>query len=101
METEEVDLDIIEVTADIVDKSRAINENETNLFHTSESVVFNNLESEPLAIEKKKLVRLPLARIKQMMKMDPECGMISQDALFLVTKATVRCCTFLRLVGMC
>ncbi|EFA12164.1 DNA polymerase epsilon subunit 4-like Protein [Tribolium castaneum] len=38
--------------------------------------------------EKPKLVKLPLARIKHIMKMDPDCNLVSQDALFLVTKST-------------
>lgn len=40
--------------------------------------------------QRQKLLRLPLARIKTMMKKDPDCGILSQDAVFLVTKATVR-----------
>lgn len=39
--------------------------------------------------EKTKFVRLPLARVKHIMKMDPDCNLISQDALFLITKSTV------------
>lgn len=39
--------------------------------------------------ERNKLCRLPLARVKHIMKMDPECSIISQDAVVLVTKATV------------
>ncbi|XP_066141346.1 DNA polymerase epsilon subunit 4 isoform X1 [Euwallacea fornicatus] len=35
-----------------------------------------------------KHVRLPLARIKQIMKMDPDVQLLQQDAIFLVTKAT-------------
>ncbi|XP_023028817.1 DNA polymerase epsilon subunit 4 [Leptinotarsa decemlineata] len=37
---------------------------------------------------KHKFLRLPLARVKAMMKMDPNCTVISQDSVFLVTKAT-------------
>ncbi|KAG5892353.1 hypothetical protein JTB14_011219 [Gonioctena quinquepunctata] len=37
---------------------------------------------------KHKFLRLPLARVKAMMKMDPDCKMISHDSIFLVTKAT-------------
>lgn len=39
--------------------------------------------------DKPKFVRLPLARVKNIMKMDPDCLLISQDALFLMTKSTV------------
>jgi len=37
---------------------------------------------------RKRVLRLPLARIKHIMKMDPEVKIISQDTVFLVTKAT-------------
>lgn len=43
----------------------------------------------PTAADKPKLFKLPLARVKHIMKMDPDCNLISQDALFLVTKSTV------------
>ena len=33
--------------------------------------------------------RLPIARIKNIMKMDPDVSIVSGDAVFLVTKATV------------
>lgn len=39
--------------------------------------------------EKQKLVRLPLARFKHLIKMDPDCGIVSQDSVFLIAKATV------------
>lgn len=39
--------------------------------------------------EKQRLIRLPLSRIKTIMKLDPDCVLISQDSAFLVTKATV------------
>ncbi|RZC36224.1 DNA polymerase epsilon subunit 4 [Asbolus verrucosus] len=39
------------------------------------------------AADKPKLIKLPLTRIKHIMKMDPDCSLISQDALFLVTKS--------------
>ncbi|XP_047475109.1 DNA polymerase epsilon subunit 4-like [Penaeus chinensis] len=38
--------------------------------------------------EKGSGVRFPLARIKRIMKADPELGLASQDAVFLVAKAT-------------
>lgn len=48
-----------------------------------------NDESKESPNQKLRLVRLPLARIKTIMKLDPDCAMISQDSAFLVTKATV------------
>lgn len=41
------------------------------------------------ASEKQRFVRLPLARVKNIMKTDPDCGIVSQDSVFLITKATV------------
>ncbi|CAH1155798.1 unnamed protein product [Phaedon cochleariae] len=38
--------------------------------------------------QKHRYLRLPLARVKSMMKMDPGCAMTSQDSVFLITKAT-------------
>ncbi|XP_044743571.1 DNA polymerase epsilon subunit 4 [Chrysoperla carnea] len=35
-----------------------------------------------------KLTKLPLARIKNIMKMDPDLNLTSQEAVFLVAKAT-------------
>lgn len=45
--------------------------------------------SEVTSPEKIKFVRLPLARVKHIMKMDPDIHIISKDALLLVTKSTV------------
>ena len=50
-----------------------------------------------------KLVQLPIARIRNIMKMDQEVHIASQEAVFLITKATVslkikigiRCYSFL------
>lgn len=47
----------------------------------------NNTKESPN--QKQRLIRLPLSRIKTIMKMDPDCALISQDSAFLVTKATV------------
>ena len=37
-----------------------------------------------------KLVRFPITRIKHLVKMDPDVNLCSHDALFLITKATVK-----------
>jgi hypothetical protein len=37
-----------------------------------------------------KLVRFPLTRIKHLVKMDPDVNLCSNEALFLLTKATVK-----------
>ncbi|KAJ8961045.1 hypothetical protein NQ314_005974 [Rhamnusium bicolor] len=56
--------------------------------HNTESVQSNGITSKTSPIQRHKFVRLPLARVKAMMKKDPTCALISQDAVFLVTKAT-------------
>ncbi|XP_065156039.1 DNA polymerase epsilon subunit 4 [Atheta coriaria] len=38
--------------------------------------------------EKVRLVKLPLATVKRIMKADPDVHLITQDAVFLTTKAT-------------
>lgn len=85
MESEEQDVEI-QVTDEAVNTNTASeNQEMSDVLIVTE---FYNAESES-ASEKRKLVRLPLARVKQMMKTDMECALISQDAVFLVTKATV------------
>lgn len=37
-----------------------------------------------------KLVKLPLSRIKSIIKMDPDVNLASQEAVFLIAKSTVR-----------
>ncbi|XP_011155364.1 DNA polymerase epsilon subunit 4 [Solenopsis invicta] len=37
--------------------------------------------------QREKLIRLPLGRIKTIIKMDPEVGLINQEAAFLVAKS--------------
>ncbi|XP_011867457.1 PREDICTED: DNA polymerase epsilon subunit 4 isoform X1 [Vollenhovia emeryi] len=37
--------------------------------------------------QREKLIRLPLGRIKTIIKMDPEVNLINQEAAFLVTKS--------------
>lgn len=85
MESEEFDVEI-QVT-DETENTNNASESEAVADNVNTASEFFNSESD--ALEKRKLVRLPLARVKQIMKTDLECGLISQDAVFLVTKATV------------
>lgn len=50
-----------------------------------------------------KLVKLPLSRIKSIIKMDPDVNLASQEAVFLITKSTVsrKCSYFFILFGLC
>uniref|UniRef100_A0A1Y1LJ31 Transcription factor CBF/NF-Y/archaeal histone domain-containing protein n=1 Tax=Photinus pyralis TaxID=7054 RepID=A0A1Y1LJ31_PHOPY len=50
--------------------------------------LFTNVTApQPEKEQPKKLPKLPLTRVKTIMKLDPENGKISQDSVVLVTKA--------------
>lgn len=49
----------------------------------------NEQENEGQSEKTERLVRLPLSRVKNIMKTDPDVTLSSQDAVFLITKATV------------
>ncbi|XP_034182881.1 DNA polymerase epsilon subunit 4 isoform X2 [Osmia lignaria lignaria] len=53
----------------------------------SQEEVENNMRTDEE--QKEKLVRLPLGRIKTIIKMDPEVNMINQEAVFLIAKSTI------------
>lgn len=42
------------------------------------------------AEQRAKLLQLPLARVKHIIKTDSEVNLVNQEAVFLITKATVR-----------
>lgn len=50
--------------------------------------------------QKEKLVKLPLGRIKTIIKMDPEVHMVNQEAVFLITKSTVIIFIYLRNINI-
>ena len=51
----------------------------------------DNEDSDLTQSEKnERVVKLPLTRIKHIMKMDPDVTLASQDAVVMITKATVR-----------
>ncbi|KAF7285858.1 hypothetical protein GWI33_009535 [Rhynchophorus ferrugineus] len=53
-----------------------------------ELITDNNKKDSTTINKPVKYVRLPFSKIKQIMKMDPDCALVQQDAAFLVTKAT-------------
>ncbi|XP_045474305.1 DNA polymerase epsilon subunit 4 [Harmonia axyridis] len=69
------------------DELPASNESETPTEIQQESIS-EVLSEDILEIKSKQSSRLPLARIKQIMKFDPDCSLISRDAIMLVSKAT-------------
>lgn len=64
----------------------------SNILTESSEVLDNNVTSKKdgASVNKPvKFIRLPFSKIKQIMKMDPDCALVQQDAAFLVAKATV------------
>ncbi|XP_028043693.1 DNA polymerase epsilon subunit 4 [Bombyx mandarina] len=86
--------------SDITEHSESYLENEHLKFALTEATEAENnklefeLNSEEQVHEKKqkteviRSTKLPIARIKNIMKMDPDVNIVSSDAVFLVTKAT-------------
>lgn len=63
-------------------------ENESALA-INEEVAGEDKETTADKANSEKLTRFPLARIKTLMKMDPDLGLASQEAVFLIARATV------------
>ncbi|KAJ8975448.1 hypothetical protein NQ317_000697 [Molorchus minor] len=59
--------------------------NEEHEVQTTEAAANEALKHHP---NKHRPLRLPLSRIRSIMKKDPSCNLINQDAVFDVTKAT-------------
>lgn len=51
----------------------------------------NNPQVGPTATSQSRLAKLPLSRIKALMKADPDVSLASQESVFIIAKATVRC----------
>lgn len=67
--------------------------NDINIDNTEENALeLEEIDSAPHVEEelREKLVQLPLGRIKHIVKMDPEVNLVNQEAIFLITKSTVR-----------
>lgn len=90
--------------SDIIDDSENIGDSEflgTEVTDSKLSIIQDseNINSEETASERKvsntvkvdsvKSTRLPMSRIKNIMKMDPDVSIVNSEAVFLVTKATV------------
>lgn len=44
----------------------------------------------PVTVSHSRLSKLPLSRIKALMKTDPDVALASQESVFIIAKATVR-----------
>ncbi|KAL0272908.1 UNVERIFIED_CONTAM: hypothetical protein PYX00_005723 [Menopon gallinae] len=68
----------LDVENEILDNSEAVDVNVEG-----DSEFQNQNEEQP-----EKILKLPMGRIKKIMKMDPDVSLASQEAVFLITKAT-------------
>ncbi|KAJ8917774.1 hypothetical protein NQ315_010680 [Exocentrus adspersus] len=84
-------MDDIEVCAESEQVNEEIDEavevNTVSEFESADANETLNKNTESLN-QRHKFLRLPLSRVKAMMKKDPDCDLLSQDAVFLTTKAT-------------
>lgn len=71
------------------DEIRLLDENQFD--GRSVRVLREEIDDDPRGDEeqREKLIRLPLGRIKTIIKMDPEVNLINREAAFLVAKSVV------------
>lgn len=64
---------------------------EENISQSNESDVHETppIKDDKTEDEEDSLLRIPLARVKKIMKQDPDVKLIANDSCFLITKATV------------
>ncbi|XP_019878604.1 DNA polymerase epsilon subunit 4 [Aethina tumida] len=84
MEDTNLDLSIQEEDISVHDKSNP----EAETGDTQATEVEKSGATKKSPNHNKKFLRLPLARVKHMIKQDPDVKIIGQDAVFLVAKAT-------------
>ncbi|KAG5850805.1 DNA polymerase epsilon subunit 4 [Anguilla rostrata] len=48
----------------------------------------NNQQAGPISTSQSRLAKLPLSRIKALMKADPDVSLASQESVFIIAKAT-------------
>lgn len=75
------------VTATEHDPDRCESEEETRGAEAEDS---GQQQTGPVTVSHSRLSKLPLARIKALMKTDPDVSLASQESVFIIAKATVR-----------
>lgn len=73
----------------IVEESADTTNDEVQASETNNDIITKKDKSKTISSDRKKLLDLPLSKVKSIMKLDPDCHLISKDALFITTKATV------------
>lgn len=79
---DEIEEDEVEETVDELENDTELNTDECN------SNEKNQLSKKSIIQDRSKLIQLPLGRIKNIMKLDPDANMMSKEAIFMVGKAT-------------
>ncbi|KAK9747316.1 Histone-like transcription factor (CBF/NF-Y) and archaeal histone [Popillia japonica] len=80
----------------IVEESADTTNDEVQASETNNDIITKKDKSKTISSDRKKLLDLPLSKVKSIMKLDPDCHLISKDALFITTKATE---LFLQAIG--
>jgi DNA polymerase epsilon subunit 4 len=75
-------MDDIDVRGDVAGNNREDHESGKDVRSAQEEIEHEEEKSE-------RVLRLPLARVKHIMKIDPDVHFASQEAVFLITKSTV------------
>lgn len=81
---DDLEIDDLDREAGELNESHA-NENANENAQDSQETDNNALHEE----QREKLLRLPLGRIKTIIKMDPEVALVNQEAVFLTAKSVV------------
>lgn len=76
------------VTATEHDPDRCESEEETRGAEAEDSG--QQQQTGPVTVSHSRLSKLPLSRIKALMKTDPDVALASQESVFIIAKATVR-----------
>ncbi|KAI4461894.1 histone-like transcription factor ccaat-related [Holotrichia oblita] len=85
-----------EIDSGTAEESTNTANDEVDASETNDETIKKKDKSETVSSVRKKLVELPLSKVKSIMKLDPDCHLISKDALFMTSKATE---LFLQAIG--
>lgn len=84
---EDTEMNYNETDGEVTEETEALENSEMNDDNETDGVVPENKNSDKSNVLR--LTRLPISRIKSIMKFDDDVNHATQEAIFLVTKATV------------